>query len=410
MTDILTKGFRGAVSALLYVLLLLATLFSLTGCEDSSIKANPAQQPAMPVIVRPLVVTDIPYPMEYIGQTSGFRDVQVRARVGGTLLKRTFREGQLVKAGDLLFEIDPEPSRAALKKAKGDLARAEAFLIQAQQDYARTKTLFDEEVVSLKEFDDATANIDAAKAERLAAKGQVETATLELGYTKVEAPVSGITGEEAQTVGNLISLSGESNLLTTITQLDPIYVNFTIPDLEVMKLRKLESEGHLDLPDQEHFQVVVSLGAGYAYPIKGKIVFMDSQVNPNTGTIRGKAIFDNPDAALLPGQFAKVQLHGGVLKNALIIPQRAVLNTQKGRMVYIVNAENRAEPRIIEITDIVGPNYLVGNGLKNGDVLIVDGITKISPNQLVAPHPETSAASVNTPPTAATPSQEPAAG
>lgn len=392
MTGISAKHFRAAASAFFCPALLCAAFFGLVGCEDSSAKATTAQKPALPVVVRTLTRADVPYPMEYIGQTAGVGEVQVRARVAGTLLKRTFREGQIVKAGDLLFEIDPEPSRAALKKAKGDLAKAEARLVQAQQDYSRTKNLFAEKVVSHKEFDDATADLDAARAELLAAKGQVETATLEVGYTKVEAPVGGITGEEAQTVGNLVSLSGDSNLLTTITQLDPIYVNFTIPDLEVMKLRKLEAEGHLALPKQEDFEVSVSLGSGYAYPVKGKIVFMDSQVNPNTGTIRGKAIFDNPDAMLLPGQFAKVQLHGGVLKDALIIPQRAVLNTQKGRMVYVVNEKNTAEPRMLEITDIVGPNYLVGKGLNNGDVLVVDGITKIRPGQVVAPQPEAASA------------------
>ncbi len=380
------------------------TLFTLAGCDGSSDKELSAQRPATPVVVRRLAAADVPYPMEYIGQTAGIGEVEVRARVDGTLLKRTFREGQIVKAGDILFEIDPEPSRAALKKARGDLARAEALLTQARLDYARIKKLFAEKVVSRKEFDDAAAAMDAAEADALAAKGLVETATLQLGYTKVEAPVGGITGEEAQTAGNLVSLSGESNLLTTITQLDPIYVNFTIPDLEVIKLRKLEAEGYLSLPKQEDFSVSISLDAGNAYPLKGAVVFMDSQVNPNTGTIRGKAIFDNPDATLLPGQFAKVQLHGGILKNALIIPQRAVLNTQNGRMAYVVNAHNKAEPRMIEIKDIVGPNYLVGGGLENGDILVVDGITKIRPEQLVAPRPEANGASSNEAPTAAAPS------
>lgn len=391
MIGIPTKKFRAAVKLFFGPALLCATLFSLAGCEDSSAKAPAAQTPSMPVVVRTITRADVPYNMEYVGQTAGVGEVQVRAKVAGTLLKRTFREGQIVKAGDILFEIDPEPARAALKQAKGDLDRAEARLVQAQQDYTRNKRLFDENVISRKEFDDATANVDASKADVLAAKGQVETARLELGYTKVEAPVGGITGEEAWTVGNLVSLSGESNLLTTITQLDPIYVNFTIPDLEVMKLRKLESEGYLALPKQENFEVSISLGTGYAYPVKGTLVFMDSQVNPNTGTIRGKAIFKNPDAMILPGQFAKVQLRGGVLKNALIIPQRAVLSTQKGRMVYIVNSQNIAEPRILEIIDIVGPDYLVGKGLNDGDVLVVDGITKIRPGETVRPQPEAKA-------------------
>ena len=317
---------------------------------------------------------------EHVAQTAGYREVEVRARVTGILLKRNYREGAVVKKGDSLFTIDPAPFQAALARAEADVAMAEARLAQAKREAARLKPVFEARAVSQKELDDAASAEQVAGAEVKAARARLNEAKLNLEYTRVEAPITGTTSRAAVSEGALVS--GPNVLLTTITQSDPMYVIFGIPDRERIALRRDMDAGLVKLPADGQLKASLKLADGSAYPREGVLNFRDLRVNAQTGTSEARAEFPNPGNMLRSGEFVRVTLHGAVRPSAITVPQRAVLESPKGKYVYVVNAESRAEPRPVAVGAWAGDDWIISEGLEPGERVVVDGVMKL---QLMGP-------------------------
>jgi membrane fusion protein, multidrug efflux system len=317
----------------------------------------------------------LPVTFEYVGHTAGSREVEVRARVTGILLKRNFTEGTPVKQGQSLFTIDPAPFHAALARAQADVAAAEARFEQAQRNAARMKPLYAEKAVSQKEHDDAVSAEAITAADVKAAKARLTEARLNLEYTRVESPISGVTTRAMPSEGTLVS--GPNVLLTSVVQVDPIWVNFGIPDNDQARLQKEAQAGRLSIPKQ--FEVELRLADGSLYPTKGKLNFSDIRIAPATGTREARAEVPNAQGALRPGQFVRVILKGATIPNAVTIPQRAVLEGPQGKFVYIVNDKSQAEPRPVEAGEWSGDSWVITSGLNAGERVIVDGVLKLGP-------------------------------
>ncbi len=330
----------------------------------------PAEVNAVTVAPQPL-----PESFEYVGQTAGSREVEVRARVTGILLKRNFDEGGRVKKGQSLFTIDPAPIQAVANRAQADVAAAQARLEQARRNAARLKPLYAEKAVSQKEYDDAVSAELIGAADLKAAQARLAEARLNLEYTRVESPVSGVASRALRSEGSLVS--GPDVLLTTVIQVDPMWVNFGIPDTEQARLTKEAAEGKLKLP--KNFEVELRLADGTLYRQKGKLDFADVRISPATGTREARAEIPNPDGALRPGQFVRVILRGAVRPQAVTVPQRAVLEGPQGKFVYVVNAQNQAEARPVEAGAWSGDAWIISSGLKAGERVITDGVMKIGP-------------------------------
>jgi membrane fusion protein (multidrug efflux system) len=314
---------------------------------------------------------------EYTGQTAGSREVEVRARVRGILLARHFTEGAPVGKGQSLYTIDPAPFRAALARAEADLAAAQARLEQARRNAARLKPLYVEKAVSQKDYDDAASAEAIGEADVDAARARHDEARLDLEYTRVEAPVSGIAGRSLPSEGTLIS--GPEVLLTTITQVDPMWVEFGIPDADQLRMRAEAEAGRLVLPKDGRFEVRLRLADGQVVSRTGQLTYSDVRISGQTGTSEARAVIPNPDGRLRPGQFVRVTLAGATRPGAMLVPQRAVLEGPKGKFVYVVDDKSAAQPRPVEVGEWAGSDWIVTAGLKSGERVIVDGVMKIGP-------------------------------
>ena len=329
----------------------------------------------------------LPASFEYTGQTLGSREVEVRARVTGILQARNFIEGGTVTKGQSLFTIDPAPFVAAAVRADADVAGADARLAQAKKNAARLKPLYAEKAVSQKEFDDAGSGEAIAEADLKAAKARLTEAQLNLMYTRVESPVAGVTGRAQRSEGTLVS--GPEVLLTTVTQVDPIWVSFGISDNDQLRLNSEQAAGRLELPKGGKFEVSVKLADGTVHDQTGKLNFSDVRVSGATGTSETRAEIPNPKGILRPGQFVRVMLKGAMRPNAVTVPQRAVLEGPQGKFVYVLSAESKAEPRPVQVGEWAGDDWIIQSGLKAGDKVIVDGVARIfapgSPVQVADP-------------------------
>jgi len=319
----------------------------------------------------------IPVAFEYVGQTAGSREVEVRARVTGILLKRNFDEGKPVKQGQSLFTIDPAPFEAAVTRAQADVAAAEARLEQARRNVARFKPLYAEKAVSQKDYDDAVSAEQIGAADAKAARARLHEAQLNLGYTKVEAPVSGVASKAQRSEGSLVS--GPDVLLTTVVQLDPIWVSFGIADNEAARLQKEIQAGRLAMPKDGTFEVALILADGSPYSQTGKLNFTDVRISAATGTRESRAELPNPEGVLRPGQFVRVVLRGATYPNSVTVPQRAVLEGPQGKFVYVVNEKSAAEARPVQAGEWSGDQWIITSGLKEGERVIVDGVLKLGP-------------------------------
>ena len=317
----------------------------------------------------------LPVTWEYTGQTAGSREVEVRARVTGILLARNFKEGEPVTKGQSLFTIDPKPFEAALERAVADVAGAAARVEQARRNAARLKPLYAEKAVSQKDYDDAVSAEAIGEADLKAAQARVTEARLNLAYTRVEAPVSGVTSRALPSEGTLVS--GPNVLLTSVVQVDPIWVNFGVSDNETAQLQKEVQAGRLQMPRQ--FEVEMRLADGSLHPHKGKLEFSDVRVSPQTSTTEARAEVPNPKGLLRPGQFVRVILKGAVRPKAVTVPQRAVLEGPQGKFVYVVDEKATAQPRPVQVGAWTGDQWLVTDGLQGGEQVIVDGVMKIGP-------------------------------
>ncbi|WP_137939469.1 efflux RND transporter periplasmic adaptor subunit [Chitinivorax sp. B] len=330
---------------------------------------------------------DLPVSFEYVGETAGSKEVEIRGRVNGILEQRAYEEGSMVKAGQTLFVIDPKPYEAQSAAAEADVASAEARLAQAKREVARLKPLIEQKATSQKEYDDALSNEQLAAASLKATQARLKEARLNLGYTRVTAPVSGITGKAAKSEGSLVSATGDS-LLTTVVQVDPLYVNFGIAEDDHLKLSREAAVGKIKLPEGGKYQVSLRLSDGSAFEQTGKLNFTDARVNNQTGTIDARAELANPGAKLKSGQFVRVMLSGAVRPNAVAVPQGAVLESGQGKFVYVIgkgkDGASVAEIRNVQVGEWVNldkgaKGWIVRDGLKAGEMVILDNLVKVRP-------------------------------
>ncbi len=356
-------------------------LAALAACQKSTPTQAPGGMPPPEVTVAVVETRDMPANFEYVAQISGVREVEIRPRVSGILEKWNFTEGGKVVAGQSLFTIDAAPYRAALAKADADLVSAQASFDQAKRNAVRLKPLYEAKAVSQKEYDDATSGEQVAGANVKAGQAAVTEARLNLSYTRVEAPISGITSRAMQSEGSLVQ--AQQTLLTKISQIDPVHVIFNFTEAEHLKFSRAVADGTLRLPKDGKFDVKLKLSDGSEYTRPGKVDFTDVRVDPSTGTIDARAVIGNPQGLLRPGQFARVQLSGGVRPNAIAIPQRSVLEGPGTKIVLTVNAQGIVEPRPVQVGDWAGEEWIITGGLKAGDQVIVDGVVKARPGSPV---------------------------
>jgi membrane fusion protein (multidrug efflux system) len=336
--------------------------------------------PPATVAVQEVRLKTVPIEIEYPAQTAGSREAEVRPRVAGILLKRNYEEGQPVRQGQSLFQIDPAPFEAAAARAEADVTAAEARQANAARNARRMKPLFEARAASQKDFDDAVSAEEVAGADVKAARARLAEAKLNLGYTHVFAPVSGISSRSLKSEGTL--LAGPQDLLTTVTQVDPIYVNFGMSEAEQLRLRKEMQAKKLVLPKDNRFEVVVRFEDGTTYQRPGRLAFTDVRVNTSTGTSDARAELPNPAGEIRPGQFVRVILRGAQRPDAVAVPQRAVMESPQGKMVYIYTPGKEpnqfvAMPRPVKVGDWSGTDWIITEGLQAGDKVIVDGLAKI---------------------------------
>ena len=352
----------------------------LSACGDKA--APPAQLPeAAYVTIAPekrAVENELP------GRLESYRTAEVRARVPGLVLKRTFEEGAFVKQGQVLFKIDPRSYQASVQNAKAALSRAEANKVQADLKLKRYKPLVEINAISKQEYDDAIAAAKQASADVEAAKATLVNNKLNLEYATVTAPISGRIGRAMVTEGALVG-QNEATLLATIQQINPIYLNLTQSSAELLKLRQMMQSGALKDAEKSGLKVTMVMEDGSIYPHTGKLLFSDISVDPTTGELALRALFPNPDNMLLPGMFVRARLEQAVNENAITVPQQAVQHTNDGSQVIVINQENKAEIRQVKTTSAIGNRWLVTEGLQPGDRVIVEGLQKIRPGSPVNP-------------------------
>jgi membrane fusion protein (multidrug efflux system) len=334
----------------------------------------------------------LPVELEYTGQTAGSRETEVRARVAGILQNRLYEEGATVKAGAPLFQIDPDTFQTQVASAEAAVAVASAKVGQARRDHVRLVPLIADKAVSQKEFDDATSALESAEATLKQAQAQANEARLNLGYTKVLAPIGGVTGTASKSDGNLITAS--DNLLTTIVQTNPIYVNFSVSESDLLRMTKQVGNGQLKVPGSRAtngslgFAVNVKLSDGSTYPHSGKLNFASEKVNVQTGSFDVRAEIPNPDGSLRPGQFVRVLLGGANRTNALSVPQRAVIDSPFGKMLFVIGKEDKLEPHPVELDGWSNGQWIVTKGVQAGDRIVVEGFIKAhDPGMVVKPVP-----------------------
>ena len=349
------------------------------GCNSRGATPATAPSAAVPARVVDMAPRSVPIVVEGVGQVEGSKEVEVRARVAGTLKRTLYKEGDVVKAGATLFQIDPEPFEIALAQARSQLASEAARGEQTRREAARLKDLVAQRAISQKEFDDASTNSKLTDASLKAAEARVREAELNLSYTTVNAPVGGITGRAQHSDGSLISTSGADGLLTTISQADPIWVRFSLSESDLAKL----PGGRLNRNANPEIRLVMPDGSNY--PVKGRLNFTASQVDPKLATLQLRAEFPNANAGLLPGQFVRVQLVAGNRDGVFLVPQTAVTQTETGYLVFVLDAEGKAQLRTVKVGDWVGKDWTVLEGLKAGDKVVVDNLQKLRPGSAVAP-------------------------
>ncbi|MDY0924914.1 MULTISPECIES: efflux RND transporter periplasmic adaptor subunit [Pantoea] len=367
----------------LAAVLMLSGSFLLTGCDDNKSQQAAQQQPPEVGVVtlknEPLQITT-----ELPGRTSAFRVAEVRPQVSGIILKRNFVEGSDVKAGQSLYQIDPATYQAAYDSAKADLAQAEANARVAQLTITRYKPLLGTKYISQQDYDTAAGTAAQTAAAAQAARANVETARINLAYTKVTSPISGRIGKSSVTEGALVS-SGQTTALATVQQLDPMYVDVTQSSDEFLRLRAELESGQLKQNDGKA-NVTLLMQNGNAYPQTGTLEFSDVSVDETTGSITLRAIFPNPDNRLLPGMFVRARLDEGTNPTALLVPQQGVTRTPTGQATaMVVGADNKVESRNITANQAFGDKWLVTEGLKAGDRVITTGIQRAKPGAQVTP-------------------------
>ncbi|HEX5952962.1 MAG TPA: efflux RND transporter periplasmic adaptor subunit [Rhodanobacteraceae bacterium] len=353
---------------------------ALGACSPSAPPPPPPPEVAV-LTARP---TDVPVVRNYPGRLAATLTAQVRARVTGVVLERVYKEGTDVKAGDVLFKIDPAPLEASLRQAQGQLAQAEATARNAAVKASRSKALGAKGLLAKQDVDDTVAAAAEADAAVKAARANVQNAKINLGYATVTAPISGRAGRANVTQGALVSPT-DTNPLTTVQVIDPIYANFSEPMAEVERLRRAEKAGELKLVATDKAEVQIVLPDGSTYSHNGSLDFADLAVDPQTGAVDLRALVPNPDHALLPGMFVKIRLTLGTLHDAFLLPQSAIQRDNDGAYVYVVNGEDKIVEKRIELGDQRGADWIVLSGIDADARVVVSGIQKAKPGERVKP-------------------------
>ncbi len=387
-----TFSIRPVAAGLLLPLALLAACSKsdAPGAAGASAGGPPAMPPPQVSVVT-VQPKDTAITFEYTGQTAGSRETEVRARVSGILQRRLFEEGSTVKAGASLFQIDPANLQTQVASTDATIAVAEARLNQTKRDMARLAPLIAEKAISQKEFDDSKSAVESAEANLKQARAQANEAKLNLGYTRVIAPISGVTGTAAKADGSLVN---SADMLTTIVQVNPIYVNFSVSEGDMLKLNKQMANGQVAVPGKKSnngsvaFGVTVKLSDGSTFPRQGKMNFASEKLNPTTGSFDARAEIANPDGTLRPGQFVRVVLGGASRTQSITVPQRAILDGPMGKMVFKVTPDNKLAPQPVEVDGWSNGEWIVTKGLVAGDRVMADGIIKANqPGMTVTPVP-----------------------
>lgn len=334
------------------------------------------QPPAPEVAVQTVGQEAVPLDLTYTARTVGSREVEVRARVGGILLKRRFEEGSRVREGQPMFLIDPEPIRARLASARAEVAVAKARLDEARRQNDRVLPLFEKNAVSQSRRDEAVSAFEVAQANLSSAEAALRTAQLDLEYSDVRAPIGGLTSREMVSEGSLISTDQDASLLTKIVQVDPLYVEFSVPEAEASLLRNSLAPAS---KSKAAPIVKLLLDDGRGYPETAKLTFVDNAVDLQSGTVRVRAVLGNPAAQLIPGQFIRARVEGVTLANVVAIPRKAVMSSAQGRFVWVVAAQEKVEMRPVQVGRSIGNNVIVTSGLASGDRYVVEGVLKVQP-------------------------------
>lgn len=365
-------------------------LILLAGCGQGA--TSPPDPPPPTVEVVTVATQDLPDEPEFIGQTQAFRPVEIRSQVTGIIKKVFFTEGRNVKQGDRLYLIDPVPFKAAYLSAKARVTQAKARLVQARQDFARVEPLLEEQAVSQKDVDDAVAEGLAAKASLEAAEGDLVKSRFDLSNTLIVAPIGGRISKSRFYEGRLVS--AQTDLMTTIDQLDPMYVNVSVPETYLLRRRRELAANRVQRPDLFQLRGVMTFADGSVYPHEGKLDFADVTIRSETGTLQGRFAFPNPEANLspgqsylYPGQFVRIRLKGYIRNDAILIPQRAVQQGPKGTFVNVIGPDDKVEVREVDATGWRGGDWLIEEGLQPGERIVVEGFHRIQPGVQVNPVP-----------------------
>ena len=372
------KAVGGKATAFtLSVMLLSLTLLAGCGKKQDAAQAGPAMPP-MPVSVVTLQPTSVPVSAEAVAQTEGAKEVEIRPRVGGILLKKMFEEGAPIKAGQTMFLIDPVPFQIALSNAKAQLAQQKARLEQTQREAQRLQALVASQSISQREADNAASDNALARAGLAQYEAAVREAELNLSYTTVTSPIAGVAGRFELSEGALVNAN--TSLLTKVYQITPIWVRFSLSDNELAQIG-----GPLTQSNVKSVQLILPNGEEYAK--KGQLNFAASSIDPQLGTQQLRAVFANEDKRLLPGQFVRIRVITGQKDGVFVVPQTSVITNDQGKFVFVVNDKNEAVMRPIVVGNWVGKDWLVLKGLDAGDKVIVDNLIKVRPGAVVAPHP-----------------------
>ena len=370
------QTFTGLVSAVF--------LLNWFGCSNGKVRA--AAPPPSPVVeVAPVIQKDVPLQGEWVGTLEGYVNAQIQPQVSGYLIRQEYREGSLVRKGQILFEIDPRPFQAVLDQAKGQLAQAEAQMANAELNVRRDIPEAEAHAIPQSQLDTDTQALRAAKASVEADQATVEQATINLGYTKVTSLIDGIAGINTVQVGNLV---GASTVLTAVSQVSPIKVYFPISEQEYLRMADGGGPGSVDfITHASRIPLQLTLADGSVYPHPGRIIFADRQVNPQTGTIQIVGEFPNSRNLLRPGQYARVQAPTGNIDGALLVPQAAVSQQQGTYQVAVIGADNRAQLRTVQVGPTLGTLWVITSGLKPGERVVAVGADKVKEGGLVNPAP-----------------------
>ena len=349
--------------------------------------AQPGGPPPPPQVT--FVVAEprsMPVSFDFVGVTEASKVVEVRARVQGFLDSRDFEEGTLVEAGEQLYKIDPRPFEADLEIAKARVTQAETRVTLAEKEMARLKSVSVPGAIAQSDLDKQLAEQSDAGAALSLAKAQLAKADLELGYTVIEAPLTGYVGKTLKEIGSLVD-QAQNGLLTVMHQVDPIYVSYQMTERDYLRWRSLEADGSYTVNGGGAPYLEITLLDGSTYPLQGTLDFESTTVNTGMGSLELRATFENPERKLKPGQFVRAHMRGYVRPNAITIPQRAVSESPQGSYVFVLKEDNTAELRIIEPGSWSGADWIIESGISAGEKVIVDGVTKVQPGTAVTPAP-----------------------